>query len=621
MLKSIVLKFPRSFNHLMTSNGIGAQSQETQIQRSSWHVLRHLVSYFKPYTGKFTFLLLLLGMSSIFTLIPPFLMRISIDTYIVNADLDGLAVVMISIIIFGIAEGLVGFLQRYIGEYIGQRVVNDMRVQLYSHVNKQSFSFFDKQRTGDIIARVISDTGQLRGFVSFGLVNMISNSTQLVGVIIVVLFWNLYLGLILLILMPFVLTGMYIFTRRITPANKFTRKANSALTSSIQECLNGIREVKLYGREEYMLTVFDEWNKHYYEGTMEATSGSAVWMPYIPFVVSISSSFLFLIGGLFVAQGIGSGITVGMLLAATAYVTMVSRPIQQLTRFLEMFSNARASSERVFDFLDYDPVIKDSPKAKQLADVVGHIEYRDVGFHYQHGNKIISDVNLDIKPGEVIAFVGPSGVGKTTMLHLLPRFYDVTSGAIYIDDVDIRDVTVNSLRKNIGIVMQDTFLFDGTIKDNISFGNTKANQDQIATAARVAQLDDFIDSLPQGFNTTIGERGVKLSGGQAQRLSIARVLLTNPNILILDEPTANVDAVTDKRVMTAVHNAIKGRTTLVIAHRLWTIKNADKIVLLKEGRIEAIGTHQELLKSSAFYKDFFASQFLHEDLEGGSESK
>jgi len=548
-------------------------------------------------------------------------MRISIDTYIVNADLDGLAVVMISIIIFGIAEGLVGFLQRYIGEYIGQRVVNDMRVQLYSHVNKQSFSFFDKQRTGDIIARVISDTGQLRGFVSFGLVNMISNSTQLVGVIIVVLFWNLYLGLILLILMPFVLTGMYIFTRRITPANKFTRKANSALTSSIQECLNGIREVKLYGREEYMLTVFDEWNKHYYEGTMEATSGSAVWMPYIPFVVSISSSFLFLIGGLFVAQGIGSGITVGMLLAATAYVTMVSRPIQQLTRFLEMFSNARASSERVFDFLDYDPVIKDSPKAKQLADVVGHIEYRDVGFHYQHGNKIISDVNLDIKPGEVIAFVGPSGVGKTTMLHLLPRFYDVTSGAIYIDDVDIRDVTVNSLRKNIGIVMQDTFLFDGTIKDNISFGNTKANQDQIATAARVAQLDDFIDSLPQGFNTTIGERGVKLSGGQAQRLSIARVLLTNPNILILDEPTANVDAVTDKRVMTAVHNAIKGRTTLVIAHRLWTIKNADKIVLLKEGRIEAIGTHQELLKSSAFYKDFFASQFLHEDLEGGSESK
>lgn len=573
-------------------------------------VFLRLVGLLEPHAGRFLLLFMLVVVSSLLNLLPPFLMRVAIDDYIVNLDARGVLLISGGIIIFGVVEGVVGFLQRYTSEYVGQNVIKDVRVRVYAHLSKQSFSFFDTERTGDLIARVISDTRQLRGFMSHGLVNVISNLVLLGGVLVVLLSWNALIGFMLLALVPFLIVGMVTFSRKVRPANKFIRAANGALSTSIQECLNGIREVKLYGREEYMINVFDTWNRNFRDGNVQATRTSATWQPYIPFVVSTCSAFMLLAGGLLAIDGT---VSIGTVLAGTAYIVMLSRPVQMIIRFLELFSNARVAAERVFTILDRSPDTRDAPGAGALENVRGGVEYRDVHFSYGDGPEIIAGVSLDIPAGHVVAVVGPSGVGKTTLLHLLPRFYEITSGRVFVDGRDIRTVPLDDLRRNIGIVMQDTFLFDGSIKDNITFGNPDASMDRVKEAARIARLDAFIESLPLRYNTPIGERGVRLSGGQAQRLSIARVLLTDPRILILDEPTANVDAVTDHEVMAAIRHVMKGRTTLVIAHRLWTVKNADLIVVLKDGRVEATGSHAELVASSPFYRTFFASQFQQED--------
>ena len=307
-------------------------------------------------------------------------------------------------------------------------------------------------------------------------------------------------------------------------------------------------------------------------------------------------------------------LSIGSLLASIAYFAMLGGPIRSLTRFFERYNHTKASGDRIVEIFNKYPDVREAEDAKPIEGFIkGRIEFMNVKFGYHPGNDIINDITLDIQPGELIAFVGPSGVGKTTLLHLVPRFYDIQEGSIKIDGEDIRAFKLDSLRKHIGIVMQDTFLFDGTIKDNITYGNIKATKDEIERAAEVAQLTDFINLLPKRYNTQIGERGVRLSGGQAQRLAIARALVTNPSILILDEPTANVDAITDEKLINAVRVLMKGRTTLVIAHRLWTIKNADRIVLLRDGKIEAIGNHQQLLDQNEFYKEFFASQFIKSD--------
>jgi ABC-type multidrug transport system fused ATPase/permease subunit len=489
----------------------------------------------------------------------------------------------------------------------------DLRVKLYSHVNELSFSYFDKTRTGDVMARVMSDTQQLQMYMTMGLINLATNFVTLGSVLGILFSWNVVIGAIFLIDIPFIMIGMRFFSKRVAPANQRIRKANGVITASIQDCLNGIREVKLYGREEFMLGVFDAWNEEYFNAVLESNRQQAFWMPYVPFLISTSSAIVMLLGGFFVVWG---QLTPGYLIATVAYFTMLVNPLRQITKFLGLHSMAKAAGARIFEILGTRPAIVDAPGAVPLDDVQGHVQFTGVSFHYNEGHDILKDVTLDVPPGKVVAFVGPSGVGKTTLLHLLPRFYDVSSGEIRIDGQDIKQFTLESLRKNVGIVMQDTFLFDGTFAENISFGKPRAMKEEVQNAARVARLDSFIESLPSGYKTMIGERGVLLSGGQAQRLALARVMVTDPKILLLDEPTANVDAVTDKEIMDAVRDTMKGRTTLVIAHRLWTIQNADQIVLLKDGRIQATGTHHQLLEASPFYREFFASQ-----LQGQWESK
>ena len=568
-------------------------------------LLVRLFPFIRAHLGKFIALLVVMAISSLIGLLPPLMLGIAIDRYLLDPNMQGILIICFMVILYGAAGGIIGFIATYIREYLGNKIIMDMRIKMYVHVNQLSFSYFDKTRTGDIMARVMQDTQQLQMYMTMGLVNLATNLVTLAGVLVILFTWNLIVGTIFLIDLPFIMIGMRFFSRRVAPANMRMRKANGIIGASIQDCLAGIREVKLYGREQFMLGVFDTWNDEYYNAMMDSTRQSAFWMPYVPFIVSASSGIVLMIGGMLV---VGKSFSIGELIATVAYFTQLINPLRMITRFLGLHAVAKAAASRIFEIFDKKAAIADEPGATPLLDVQGHVEFKAVSFYYEPGHEILTNITLDIPAGKIVAFVGPSGVGKTTLLHMLPRFYDPTEGKIAIDGQDIKSFKVDSLRKNVGIAMQDTFLFDGTIVDNIAFGNTRATKEEIQEAARVARLDKFIDSLPSGYKTFVGERGVFLSGGQAQRLSLARVLVTNPKILILDEPTANVDAVTDKEIMDAVQATMRGRTTFIIAHRLWTIQHADKIVLLKDGSIEATGTHQELMKKSKFYREFFSSQ-------------
>ncbi len=568
---------------------------------------RRLLTYLAPYRGQVIAILGVMGGSAIIGLLPPILMRRAVDESLAQGDLLGLWWVCLAILLLGLVEGILRFSQQYFSQLVGQKAIRDLRVQLFNHASLLSFTYYDKAHAGDLTSRIVSDTDDLRRFLTMGLTNFIINIATLVGILVILLSWAVELFVVFVFLFPMILASMVMYTKRVNPANRRVRAATGWLSASIEECLAGIREVKLYGREAYMGGIFDGWNKDYYEAVVESGRHGAIWLPIVPFLVSLGSGLVLLVGGILAAN---DTISIGTLLAATAYFATLNRPLRMLTRFLHISNRAQASGDRIFEILDTTPGIVDQPSAIPMENVRGKVEYRGVSFEYEVGHKILDEVTLCVPPGQVLALVGPSGVGKTTLLHLLPRFYEPQEGVVLIDGQNVRDLTLDSLRRQVGIVMQETFLFDGTIRDNIIFGHPEATPRVIEDAIRVTQLDSFVQALPEGLDTPVGERGVRLSGGQAQRLSLARVLVTDPKLLILDEPTANVDAVTDERVMVAVRNTMRGRTTLVIAHRLWTVLKADQIAVLRDGRIEAVGSHETLVKSCPFYTELFATHFL-----------
>ncbi len=564
-----------------------------------------------PYKARVILLFVLSLLSSVLNILPPLMLQYALDNFILKQDLVGLFLMLIAVVVLGLLIAIQSYFQRILSQYIGLSVVKNLRNRLFEHITCLPFEFFDKATTGDLVARVTSDTDQLAMFLNVGLINFIINIFMLVGILGVLFVWDYRFGLIFLGLFPIILWALSFFTKKVLPANLRSRKMNSALTSSVNECFNGIREVKLYGREEYMYATFQKWNSEYFDAVIESNKWTSIWGPFIPLVLNVFSAIFIMMGGyLLIGSGIPIGdITIGKLVAVITYFALLGGPIRTIAGFANIYNFAKAAAGRVFETMDKIPSIKDREDAVPVGSLQGYLEFRDVRFAYETGIEILKGISLSLKPGENIALVGPSGVGKTTLVHLVPRFYDVSEGSCLIDGTDIRCFQLKSLRKNVGIVMQNVFLFDGTIAENIAYGKPDATREEIQNAAKIAQIDDFIQSLPNKYDTPIEERGARLSGGQAQRLAIARVLVTNPKLLILDEPTANVDAITDQKLIQSVRAVMKGRTTLIIAHRLWTIKKADRIVLLKEGKIEAMGTHQELLQSSAFYKEFFASQF------------
>ncbi|MFP3872627.1 MAG: ABC transporter ATP-binding protein [Candidatus Natronoplasma sp.] len=579
-------------------------------------VLFRLSRYIKDHWLKVLGVIIAVFISTILGLVPPWLIRYGIDSMIMEGKIERLWIVGLAMIGTALLKGLFDFIKSYVSEFIAQSIIHDIRVKLYEHLNKLSFSFYDESRTGDMMARITTDTDTLHRFLSRVSSFVSENILTIIGILVITLVWDYRLGLLYVMILPLMVFGMYMYSSRVRPMFRKVRKSFAKLTELVQENFVGMEVIKLFGREKEQEEKFNELNREYVDINIDAAKVSALWMPYVHFLIGLSTALVVWYGGKLVIDG---AISVGMMAGFISYIAMLTRPVRQTGMMINLTNQATAAAERIFDVMDMSSEVKDSPDAHELPPVAGRVEYRDVSFSYKEGKRVLKDIDIDVEAGETVAIVGPTGSGKSTLLHLLPRFYDVDEGKIMIDGYDIKEVTIDSLRRQVGIVLQHTFLFGASIRENISYGRPDAPMEEIIGCAKIAQVHDFIESLPLGYETPIGERGVDLSGGQRQRLAMARVLLTDPGLLILDEPTSSVDVETEDRMQEAMREVIKDRTTFVIAHRLWTVQNADKILVLKNGEIVERGSHEELLKEDeGFYKKIYQSVLKKEE-RGGSK--
>ena len=565
-------------------------------------LLARLAGYLRPHWRSVAGVLATVLLSTALGLVPPWLIRYGIDELILGEQPGLLWILALVMVSLSLLQGLVDFVTRYGSEYVAQNAIHDIRTRLYTHLNRLSFSFHDRSRTGEIMSRVTADADALRQFLSNACVFISGNLLTILGVLVVMVTWEIRLAILYLLMIPAMVHAMSAYTTRVRPIFGRARRKLADLTRTVQEDLVGIEVVKLFGREDMERASFEQANQEYVEVNILAARVSAKWMPYVNFLLGLGTSLVIWYGGRLVIDGI---ISLGTLAGFVGYIALLMRPIRQTGMMINFASQSAAAAERIFDVLDIEPEVRDRPGARALPPVQGRIEYRGVTFSYDEGNPVLQDVDLVAEPGETVAVVGPTGSGKSTLIHLLPRFYDPDRGVIEVDGHNIADVTVDSLRSQVGIALQHTFLFAASIRENISYGRPDASMDDIMGAARVAQIHDYILSLPLGYETPVGERGVTLSGGQRQRLAIARVLLTDPAILILDEPTSSVDAETEQRMQLALAGVMTGRTSLVIAHRLWTIREADRILVMEGGRIVESGTHETLLAAGGVYSEVY----------------
>jgi ATP-binding cassette, subfamily B, multidrug efflux pump len=560
-------------------------------------------------------------------LAPPWIIRLAVDRFILEGQTEQVWWAAGGLLALSLVQGGIDFLRLYLTAYTGQRIVFEIRNAIFEHLSRLSFSFYDRARTGDLMSRVTADVDVLNNFFGRAAVIILTNLLTLLGILAVLMIWDWRLGLVYLGLLPLIALGMWAYARRVRPAWMRVQRQLAALTGTLQESLAGILVVKLFGREAFEQKRADRQSRHVLEANVETARISSLWMPYASVVMGVGTGLVLWVGGRSVIAGI---ISLGTLIGFTTYIQMLVRPIRQTGMMLNVVMQALAAAERVFEVLDTQPDVRDAPGAHPLPPIEGHVRFEGVTFRYGDGPggaHALRDVDLEAAPGEMVALVGPSGAGKSTLVHLLPRFYDPQEGRITIDGHDIAQVTVQSLRDAIGIALQTVFLFDASIGENIAYGHPHATHHEIEWAARVVQMHDFIQSLPLGYGTPVGERGVRLSGGQKQRIALARVLLTDPRILILDEPTSSVDADTERRMQQALQEVRAGRTTFVIAHRLWTVQQADQILVLHDGQIveRARSTpeqsaHEALLAAGGFYGHVYALQFQAETLVGGEQA-
>ncbi|KAI4453066.1 atp-binding cassette sub-family b [Holotrichia oblita] len=492
--------------------------------------------------------------------------------------------------------------------YIGQRVVIDLRQAVYRHFQSLSLAYFEKRRTGAVMSYITNDVGALQNAMVETVVEMVTETMILIGSIAAMFYIHWKLSLLTFITMPLVAQAINLFGKKLKKASHVIQERAADITSILQETLSAVRIIKSFGREEYEIGRFSQENFRNFRAQMKAAQIMATLTPVVEFLGAIGVTIILWYGGLEVIAG---NLTSGALIAFLMYAVNISNPIKRLGRGYGNIQKALAAAQRVFDVLDTEPEIKDNPRAKKLPPVSGLVEFQNVHFSYKPGEPTLIDVSFRAEPGQMIAIVGASGAGKTTIANLIPRFYDPSSGRITIDGHDISLVTVNSLREQISIVPQETVLFNGSIYENILYGDLAAGEAEIIAAAKAANAHNFIMEMPEGYNTQIGERGTQLSGGQRQRLSIARAILKNPRVLILDEATSALDTESEKLVQEALDKLMVGRTSFVIAHRLSTIVKANMILVMEKGKIVERGTHRELVAAGNLYSKLSQAQILH----------
>jgi len=569
-------------------------------------MLRYLRRYWQTTLAAYVSLVL----SSATMLVTPRLLQVLIDQGIATKDMPRvvkLAVAMVGLVLVG---ALFRFLQGYLSEKASQGVAYDLRNELFAQIQRLSFSYHDRAQTGQLMTRATNDVEMVRQFTGMGFLQLLNAIVMLVGSVGFLVSMNWRLSLIVLLIVPLALTVFGFFATRARPMFTVVQQKLSALNTVLQENLAGVRVVKAFAREAYETARFGDTNVELRDTHVRVGKMIAFVMPLILAITNLGTLAVVWLGGL---QVIGGALTIGELVAFNTYLLMLMMPVGMLGMILAMISRAGASAERVWDILQAQIEVKDKPDATPLPSVQGEVAFGNVSFRYfGSGENVLSQVSFVARSGQTVALLGATGSGKSTVINLIPRFYDVTEGWVTVDGHDVRDVTLESLRSQIGIVLQETTLFSGTIRDNIAFGRPDAQMVEVVAAAKAAKAHDFITEFPDGYDTWVGERGVTLSGGQKQRAAIARALLTNPRILILDDSTSSVDVTTEGRIQAALEELMKGRTSFVIAQRISTVLNADQILVLERGRVVAQGTHEELMETSPIYADIYYSQ-LHGD--------
>ncbi|EEG77250.1 ABC transporter ATP-binding protein [Dethiobacter alkaliphilus] len=550
-------------------------------------------------------------------LIPQFI-RLVIDEAILEGQVFLLPWIAGGIVLVTVVKGVFSFGQRYLMERVAQKIIFDLRNRLYNHLQHLSFSYYENTQTGQLMSRATADVEMLKRFYGFGIIHLFQGAVTFIGVLIVIFAMHARLAALTVLALPIILVVIFRFGKKVGPAYQVIQEQLADLTSVLQENLTGIRVVKAFGREEGESQKFDNENAALLNKNISAVRIWAYYFPFLSFLTGLAAAFIIWYGG---REVIAGRLMLGELIAFNSYLLMLVMPMRMLGWVVNLSQRALTSAARVFEILDTKPEIDDAPDARELLDVKGEVTFRSVSFAYREGVEALKNISFTAKPGENVAIVGTTGSGKTTLVSLIPRFYDPTEGEVLLDHEDIRSFTLQSLRRTIGFVSQDTFLFSATISENIGYGDAKADHEAIVAAAKAAQIHDFIVTLPQGYETMVGERGVNLSGGQKQRIAIARALLKDPKILILDDYTSSVDAHTEYLIRGALDTLMAGRTSFIIAQRISTVLAADQILVMDGGEIVARGTHEDLLETSPLYQEIYNIQFSGNSLTCDEEGR
>lgn len=573
--------------------------------------MRRLLAYFKPYTKHIILATLLTIAISALAAFRPSLTPIAIDDKIMNGDIPGLQIIILILLGTLVVQGLIQYAMTYLTSWIGQHIIFDLRKKIFDHINSLNLKFFDNTPIGRLVTRVTSDVEVLFEVFSSGIVTAFGDIFTIVWILSFMFMLDVELTLVTLSVLPVLIYATIIFRRKVRESYRRIRLLVSKLNSFIQEHIVGISVVQYFNKEKRTTAEFEEINRAHTEQNKKSIFYYAVFFPIVELIGAISIGLIIWYGG---GQVIQNAVSVGVLIAFIQYSEMFFRPIRDLSEKYNILQQAMASSERIFEVLDTKSPIKDPEHPIKLRNVKGKIEFNDVWFSYNENEDVLKNINFKINPGEKVAFVGATGAGKSTIINLIERFYDVNKGEVLIDGIDIRNVTQDNIRENTAIVLQDVFLFTGTIRSNITLGDDTITDHEITEALKNVGIWDFVNSLPDKLDHKVNERGSSLSVGQRQLISFARALVYEPKILILDEATSSVDTHTEILIQRAIDKLIQGRTSIIIAHRLSTIQKCDKIIVMHKGEIKEMGTHQELLAENGLYYKLYELQYKEQPL-------
>ena len=588
--------------HLLERHG--SSEEETRV---SGRVLLRLVRFLRPYWFQLVVAVVLTLISSGASLLAPYLTKVAIDTNIGNGDIAGLVTTALWLAGALAAVYLASAAQDYLLSWIGQNVLATLRSELFRHLQDLSVAFHDNHIVGVTLSRVINDVDVINDLLSQGLVKMLNDSILLIGTVAVMLAMEPRMALLTFTVLPLMILATVLFSRQARVAYRKTREKIGAVVGDMAGNIDGMRVIQAFAQEELTQDRFEVVNSANRDAHIRAMSLSFMFLPTVDFLSVMATCIVLWSGGVMVADG---SLTIGVVVAFMGYVSRFFEPIRELSQIYTTLQSATAGGERITELLDRRPRVQDSVDAIQIPELGGRIELRDVTFEYAAGEEVLHGVSLVIEPGETVALVGPTGGGKTSIANLVARFYDVNEGVVSIDGHDVRDVTRKSLHRRMGLVPQDPFLFSGSISENIRFGRPSASDEEMINVARLANADGFIRNLPQDYDTRVLEGGVNLSVGQRQLICIARALLVDPRILIMDEATSSVDTVTEVLIQEALARLLSGRTAVIIAHRLSTVRNSDRIFVIDQGQVVEQGSHDDLLKQAGVYQDLYEQQFV-----------